>query len=157
MHTYTAILLLGVGATAITDLWGIVRAKWLGIPFPDYGMVGRWLLHMPAGRFRHISMASATPKPGELVFGWLAHYVLGIVFAGLLILFAGSHWLAKPTFLPALATGVITVVTPFFVMQPGMGLGIAASKAPDPASARINALITHGVFGVGLYLTGIMM
>ena len=59
---------------------------------------------------------------------------------------------ASVTLLPALVVGVVTVVFPFFVMQPGMGFGIAASKAPDPMRARLRSLMTHTVFGIGLYL-----
>ncbi|MEZ0237260.1 MAG: DUF2938 family protein [Methylophilaceae bacterium] len=35
-----------------------------------------------------------------------------------------------------------------------MGAGIAASRTPRPNAARIQSLITHGVFGLGLYIAG---
>jgi len=47
------------------------------------------------------------------------------------------------------------VVFPFFIMQPSLGLGIAASKTPHPARARLKSLVTHAVFGVGLYVCGL--
>ena len=37
-------------------------------------------------------------------------------------------------------------------MQPSFGLGIAASKTPHPNKARLKSLMTHTVFGVGLYV-----
>jgi nitrous oxidase accessory protein NosD len=40
-------------------------------------------------------------------------------------------------------------------MQPGMGAGIAASRTPKPAVARINSLLTHATFGLGLYLAAL--
>jgi hypothetical protein len=40
---------------------------------------------------------------------------------------------------------------PFFVMQPAMGLGFAASRARRPGAARVQSLLTHLVFGGGLY------
>ena len=43
------------------------------------------------------------------------------------------------------------LLAPFLLMQPGMGLGVASRRAPDPVAARIRSLVTHGVFGVGLY------
>lgn len=61
-------------------------------------------------------------------------------------------WLAQPTVSPALLYGVGTVVFPFFIMQPSLGFGIASSRAPNPTYARLKSLVTHGVFGVGLYL-----
>jgi hypothetical protein len=39
-------------------------------------------------------------------------------------------------------------------MQPGMGLGIAARRAPNPTAARMRSLTTHAVFGIGLYAAG---
>ncbi len=50
--------------------------------------------------------------------------------------------------------GIGSVAAPFFVMQPAMGAGIAASRTPRPAIARLHSLVTHAVFGLGLYTTG---
>jgi hypothetical protein len=36
-------------------------------------------------------------------------------------------------------------------MQPGMGAGIAASRTPRPVAARMQSLLTHIIFGLGLY------
>jgi hypothetical protein len=36
-------------------------------------------------------------------------------------------------------------------MQPGMGAGIAARRTPRPGAARLQSLVTHAVFGFGLY------
>jgi hypothetical protein len=69
MDNLTSVLLLGVGATAITDLWGFARGPLLGVPAPDYGLVGRWFGHMAHGRFRHDAIAQAPRIPGELVIG----------------------------------------------------------------------------------------
>jgi hypothetical protein len=65
---------------------------------------------------------------------------------------ASGEWLTRPTLLPALLYGVGTVVFPFFLMQPSLGLGIAASRTSNPTQARLKSLATHTVFGVGLYL-----
>jgi hypothetical protein len=54
-----------------------------------------------------------------------------------------------------LAVGVGSVAAPFLILQPGMGAGIAASRTPNPPAARWHSLITHTVFGLGLYLTGL--
>jgi len=147
-------LLLGLGATAVMDTWMALRKRLFGIPAPDYGLVGRWLGHMRHGRFRHDRIAAATPVHGELAIGWMAHYLTGISFAALLLAIFGSAWLRSPTPGPALALGIATVAAPFLIMQPGMGAGIAASRTPRPASARMQSLLTHGVFGLGLYASG---
>ncbi|WP_429082899.1 DUF2938 domain-containing protein [Aeromonas bivalvium] len=154
MNTLLAVLLIGVGATALMDLWGVARKPLLGMPLPSYAMMGRWLGHMPQGRFRHEAIGAASPIPGESLIGWSAHYLIGIAFAALLITIQGQDWLLAPTPGPALALGLVTVAAPFLVMQPGMGAGIAASRTPNPASTRVHSLINHAVFGLGLYLSG---
>jgi hypothetical protein len=43
------------------------------------------------------------------------------------------------------------VAAPFLLMQPALGAGIAAAKTPNPTAARLRSLMTHAVFGLGLY------
>lgn len=147
-------LITGIGATAVMDVWGVARKPLLGIAPPDYGLVGRWLAHMAKGRFRHESIAAASPVQGERLIGWSAHYLIGIMFAAVLVGIWGLAWCRHPTLGPALIVGIATVAAPFLVMQPGMGAGIAARRTRNPASARIQSLITHAMFGLGLYAAG---
>jgi hypothetical protein len=146
---------VGIGATAVVDLWSLIRKPLLGMPLPNYGHVGRWLAYIPRGRFRHESIAATPAVPSERLIGWTAHYLIGIAFAVILVLVEGVAWIREPTLGPALAVGIATVIFPFFVMQPGMGAGIAASRSPRPAMARIQSLVTHAVFGLGLYLAAL--
>ena len=147
--------LIGIGATAVTDLWSIVRRVAFRVPFPHFGMVGRWFVHLARGRFRHESIAAATAVRHEHLIGWTAHYLIGIAFAALLVAIWGVSWIHQPTLAPALIVGLGTVAFPFLLMQPGMGAGIAASRAPNPTTARIQSLVTHGVFGLGLYVAAL--
>lgn len=143
MNTISATLVIGIVATLLTDLWALVRRQIFGTPLPNYGFVGRWIAHMPRGRFRHQSIAAVTPARGEGIIGWSAHYLIGIAFALLLP--------EQPALAPALLVGIATVAAPFLVMQPAMGAGIAASRTPRPNIARLQSLVTHGIFGLGLY------
>ena len=92
--------------------------------------------------------------PGERVVGWTAHYLIGIAFAAVLLALWGLDWARQPTLAPALIVGIGSVAAPFLVMQPGMGAGIAASRTPRPAAARFHSLVTHAIFGFGLYAAG---
>ncbi|UTW13475.1 DUF2938 domain-containing protein [Marinobacterium rhizophilum] len=154
MNHLLSILLIGTGATMVMDLWSLVRKPLLGIPPPNYGMVGRWITYMAYGQFQHDAIAASAPMRGERVTGWMFHYLTGIAYAALLIAIWGNSWIHTPTLGPALAVGIITVAAPFLLMQPGMGAGIAASRTPKPNSARLQSLITHAVFGLGLYVSG---
>jgi Protein of unknown function (DUF2938) len=146
-----AAIAIGIGATLVMDLWNLFLKRAFGIPSLDYCLLGRWLRHMPAGTFRHASINAAPPKRCECKVGWTAHYTIGVVFALVFVLIS-RDWLARPTLLPALVYGIATVVFPFFIMQPSLGLGVAASRTPNPAQARLKSLATHTVFGVGLYV-----
>lgn len=154
MNNILSTLLIGTGATVVMDLWGVVRKPLFGIARPDYKMVGRWFGHMAHGRFRHDAIAASPAVPNERLIGWTAHYLVGIAFAAVLVGIWGSAWIQHPTIVPALTVGIGSLAAPFLLMQPGMGAGIAASRTPRPASARLQSLITHAIFGVGLYAAG---
>ena len=147
-------VITGICATAVMDSWSAIRKSLLGIAPPNYAMVGRWLAYMPQGQFRHNAIGAAPAKPAEASIGWLAHYLTGIAYAGLLLAWQGAAWIREPTLGPALLVGIATVAAPFLLMQPGMGAGIAASRTPAPNQARRQSLLNHGVFGIGLYLGG---
>ena len=142
---------IGIGATLVMDLWNLFLKRAFSIPSLNYCLLGRWLRHIPGGTLRHANIAAAPRKPLECTVGWIAHYTIGVVFA-LVFVFISGDWLARPTVLPALLYGIATVVFPFFILQPSLGLGIASSRTPNPAQARLKSLVTHTVFGVGLYV-----
>jgi hypothetical protein len=50
-----------------------------------------------------------------------------------------------------------TILAPWFVLQPGMGAGIAASRTPNPRAARLRNLATHTVYGIGLYVSAVAL
>ena len=157
MQNIVFIVLIGIGATLVMDLWALLRQQLFGIAPTNWGMVGRWIGHMRKGRFSHSSIANADAVSGEKIIGWTAHYVIGIGYAVLLFLLFGETWLLQPTAGPALALGIATVVAPFFVLQPGMGAGIAASKTPNPNAVRLHSVLNHALFGLGLYLAALVL
>ncbi|MDY6976501.1 MAG: DUF2938 domain-containing protein [Pseudomonadota bacterium] len=157
MQNIVFIVLIGIGATLVMDLWALLRQQLFGIAPTNWSMVGRWIGHMKKGRFSHISIANAGSVRGEKAIGWAAHYVIGIGYAVLLFLVFGEAWLFEPTLGPAVVLGIATVVAPFFILQPGMGAGVAASKTPNPNAVRLHSVVNHAVFGVGLYLSALIV
>lgn len=143
---------IGAGATLVVDAWAFLLQRAWGIRPLDWALAGRWIGHFPRGRFMHADIAAATPVRGERWLGWSFHYATGIAFALALLAVNDSGWADRPTLAPCLAVGLLTVVFPFLVMQPALGAGVAASRTPRPAQARLRSLVTHGVFGLGLYL-----
>lgn len=148
-------VVVGVSATVVSDLWNLLLKRVFRIPSLNLRYLGRWLLHMPAGTFKHASIADAAPKGRECVVGLAAHYTIGAVFALALVTITAGEWLVRPTLVPALVVGVVTLVFPLFLMQPALGLGVASSRTPKPTLARFKSFMTHLSFGIGLYLSAL--
>ncbi|WP_286911990.1 MULTISPECIES: DUF2938 domain-containing protein [unclassified Pseudomonas] len=153
---FLAALPIGMGATVLMDLWGLLLRR-LGVATLNFAMVGRWAGHALKGRMWHQAIAKAEPVRHELAWGWVIHYAIGVLFAMLLIAMAGESWLQAPTLGPALVVGMGTVVAPLCFMQPVMGAGFFASRTPAPARNCLKSLVTHLVFGVGLFLSAAMI
>ena len=148
--------LIGVGATVLTDFWALFLRRAFKVRSLDYCLLGRWVMHMPAGVILHERIAAASKKQYECIVGSMTHYLIGTGFGVLFVLIASTEWLTRPTLMPALAFGAATVIVPYFTMQPAFGLGIAASRAPHPTKVRLKSLMTHTVFGVGLYVSALL-
>jgi hypothetical protein len=117
MDLLTCTVVIGAGATAVMDLWTVVRARLLGGRMPDYAWLGRWFA-----------------RSHERAVGWIAHYLIGMVFAAGLLAIWGVEWAKEPTLAPALIVGIGSVAAPFLI---GKG--------------RLQSFVTHAVFGFGLY------
>ena len=150
-------VVLGIGATLFMDLWALIQIHILKIQVLDYALVGRWAGSLAIGTRGQGPISSVPAFPHEAALGWAIHYATGIAYAALFLLIVRNGWQADPTLLPALAFGAVSVVAPFFILQPGLGAGIAASRAPRPNVARFKSFLTHLVFGAGLYLTAVIM
>ena len=149
-------VLLGIGATAVMDVWLLLLKK-LGVSTLNFAFIGRWVGHRLRGQVAHTAIAKAAPVRGELAWGWLTHYAVGVAFAGVLLSFQGAAWVHSPTLLPALAVGMGTVAAPLLVMQPAMGSGFAASRTVTPLKNCLRSLANHTVFGLGLYLSALVI
>ncbi len=147
-------LLIGVGATLTMDVWAAVLRRF-GVPSLDFALLGRWIGHLPQGRFFHQGIGRTPPVRGEAVIGWMAHYAIGITFAALLVDTFGLAWARSPTVVPALMIGICTVVAPLLILQPAMGAGIASSKTATPLFNAGKSVVTHTVYGLGLYLSAL--
>ncbi len=154
LQEFPLAMLIGIGATAVMDAW-LLLLNHLGVPTLNFAFIGRWVGHLFRGQFAHAAIAKAVPIRGELAWGWITHYAVGVAFATVLVGIQGADWVRSPTLLPALAVGVCTVAAPLLVMQPAMGSGFAASRTPTPLKNCLRSLANHTVFGFGLYLSAL--
>lgn len=150
-----SITVIGIGATVVMDISSLILMPVFGSPSAGYCLVGRWLSHMLDGTFTHTNIVAAAHKRFECAVGWLAHYTLGVLYAFVLVAIVSKTWIVRPTLLPTIVFGIVSLVVPFLLMQPSFGFGIAASKTPAPTRARIKALLAHTAYGLGLFFSAI--
>ena len=148
-------IVIGVGATVLFDLWQQFL-RLFGIPKPNWAMPGRWFAHLWRGRLMHEDIGKSEPVANETALGWLFHYLVGILFAGILLAIWGLDWARIPTVLPARIVGWVTIGCGWFILQPAMGLGIAAAKRPNANQLRLLNFLGHTVFAIGLYGTALL-
>lgn len=148
---------IGIGATVLMDVWAVVLWKVFRQGRPNWAPVGRWFWHLKNGTVFHDDIGKAEPYAGELALGWIGHYAVGILYGVILALVMGAGWFAAPTFLPAWILGIVTVGAGWFLLQPGLGIGVAASKLPNANTVRALNLVAHTVFALGLYGTALLL
>jgi hypothetical protein len=150
-------VVIGFGATVLMDLWAVLLWKVFRQTRPNWAPVGRWCWHLKSGTVFHDSIAAAEPYGQEQALGWVFHYAVGILYGVILAGLVGASWFAAPTFLPAWILGIVTVGAGWFLLQPGLGIGIAASKLPNANMVRFLNLVSHTVFALGLYGTALLI
>lgn len=150
-------LVIGIGATVVLDLWALLLNRLFGFGLPNWAMVGRWVGHLPSGQFAHDDIGKAAPVAGELTIGWIFHYAVGILFAALTLLIGGAAWRAAPTWPLPLIVGLVTVGCGWFILQPALGAGMAASRKPDAMQIRGLNIAGHVVFGFAMYAFALMI
>lgn len=145
-------IVVGGIATFVADLWSLALQAIGGVPRANWGLIGRWIAGFRRGVFVHHPITAAPPISGELVIGWAFHYVVGVIYAVLYLVVVRTVIGSTPSLLSALVFAWITLIAPWFVMQPALGLGVMAARAPKPRAARILSFSVHTWFGIGLYL-----
>jgi len=151
MEQALRILVMGITATVAIDLWATFANRILGWPRTNWGLVGRWIGHMRDGQFTHVSIGSSPPVAHESILGWVFHYVVGCIYAALYLMYVAAVQMGQPTLESAVVFGWVTILSPWLLMQPALGLGFFASKAPRSNLVRLQNLIIHTLFGLALY------
>lgn len=149
--------IIGIGGTVAMDAWAAMLQYLVRTPATNWAMVGRWLGHIPKGKFRHENMGAVAPIRGEALIGWIFHYGIGIAYGLLLVAVNGRGWLAEPTVIPAVLLSLVLLVAPYLVMMPGLGFGIAGSRTPKPNVTRLKSVLAHTMFGLGMYATALLI
>jgi hypothetical protein len=157
MGMATQAFLIGIVATIGMDLWATIVKYIFRLPATDWAMIGRWFGHMPRGVFVHHPISESPAIRHELAIGWIAHYVTGVVYGFLYLYIVVALFSSTPSLGSALVFGIATLVAPWFIMQPGLGMGVFATQAPRPDLIRLINLSMHVAFGASLFLGWLLL
>jgi hypothetical protein len=161
MNAYTdiflrlgSVLLAGIFACLVLDLWQQILKRIFGIPASNWAVVGRWFIRTWRVKTMYQPTIDAElPEPRELQVGWLVHYGVSVGYAAVLYALMTVVPLFKPTLFDGLVFGVLTVAVPWFYFMPCMGKGVMARLTATPVKACSVALANHLVYGVALVLS----
>ena len=150
-------ILIGLAATVAMDIWAVILHLVFKQNKPNWAPAGRWFHCVARGHFLHQDLGAIEAFPQEQAVGWFGHYAVGVAYGIIFALIVGPAWFAAPTFIPAWIFGIVTIGAGWFIMQPGMGLGIAASKTPNPNKVRLLNFAAHTVFALGMYVSALIL
>jgi len=154
-HVLLIGVLVGLLATVVMDLGGGLGLL-LGIASRSprrmgHELIGRWIGYMFQGKFKHADILQSPPLRGELPFGILIHYLIGVILTLIYFAFLSITQLPSSA-LMAIAYGLATTVSPWFLMFPSEGMGWLGRDAPGKAHLARASLFNHAFFGIGLAL-----
>ena len=140
----------GVLGTLVMDSLNHLFARTRILSKIDVGMIGRMSAGWSRGRFRYRHPGEIEPVANEILYGYIAHYTIGVVLALTYVL--GWDLLLGGTASPAwaLAYGVATSVASLFFVYPSMGLGMFGRRSPEGIRSPLSSLANHFFYGVGM-------
>ena len=119
-------------------------------------MIGRMAVGWIRGRFFYKHPNEMDEVAHEVLFGYITHYLIGIVLAipyifGWDILIGGN-----PSLIWAIFYGIVTTVASWFFVYPTLGLGVLGLKSSEGFRAAFSSLANHLFYGIGL-VVGIVL
>jgi len=100
----------------------------------------------------HRPIADTAAVDGELALGWSLHYLIGLVYGFAYVGLMVYGFETPPSLLNGFVFGACSVVIPWFILQPGLGIGVMGRRAPKPLVPLLNALANHIVYGIALFI-----
>jgi hypothetical protein len=145
----------GVLATVVMDAAMVAASLVGGRAFtsdrlgPD--MIGREVVDLARGEWRHGDITREPPRHGESAVGMITHYVTGIILtqAFLLLPYRGDGRRSLPA---ATVYGIATAILPLLVLFPSLGYGWFGLRSGEAGRLARAMLLGHTAFGVGIGL-----
>ena len=144
------IIIVGVGACVIFDLWQRVFYWLTDIPPTNWSIVGRWTFGlMTKGQLIASDIESQSERQNELLLGWAVHYVIALGYATIYA-FLMLLGVVETGVVDGILFGVTSVIVPWFFFLPCLGKGVMARLTPKPLRVCLMALMMHSLFGFSL-------
>jgi hypothetical protein len=155
-HFLFCSLVAGFAAATAADVGRTLYQLATGFPPVNWSVSGRWFLMVFGGQPYVPNIGAAPTLPNELLAGHIAYYTISMVFAAVYLLSLSLIFKRKPSVRNGLLFGWITMIFPFFVQMPAMGMGILASNTATPVLIMLRTLVHHSSFGLGLALGALL-
>ncbi len=150
-------LFVGVGSTLVLDLWVLLVEKVLGIPPTNWGVVGRWLKGIAAGRFVADTTDDSKITLTEKSLGWCFHYIIGVVYAALILIIYGVEFISNPTLAPVIVVGVVlSTIAGLGILMPALGAGFFGRLLPNKAATYVYLVVAHAIFAGGQFAFSVL-
>ena len=145
-------LLAGIIATALFDIYQIALNYAYGINKTRWDLVGRYFIGLKNNKFFREDLTNDSSEKYELIYGYLIHYAIGIIY-GFFYILINIIFYEEPSILIALVFGFTTILGAWCIMMPfAYNLGFFASKSDEKYHLIVQGLLAHFIFGTGLYI-----
>ena len=154
IHPVFSIVISGIAACLVLDLWQQLLKRWMGIPTSNWAVVGRWFIHTWRVKTMYQPTIDAElPEANELRVGWWVHYAVSVGYAVVFYTLMVLVPVFKPTLFDGLIFGALSVAVPWFYFMPCIGKGVMARHTATPVKACCVAFANHLVYGVALAMS----
>ena len=142
----------GLIATILFDLFNYSLNYAHNIKKPKWYLLGRYFIGYRQRRYFRISLENDDEEDNELLWGYIIHYFIGIIY-GLFYVCLNLSLFDYPSLLIAYLFGFITVLGAWCYLMPfAYSLGFFASNSDQQFNILAQNLIGHFVFGTGLFI-----
>ena len=142
----------GLIATLIFDIYQYSLSYAYGIDKPRWYLVGRYFIGLKNNQFIRKDLINDDNEKNELIYGYLVHYIIGIIYGYLYVILNYIFFESASIFL-ALTIGFLTVLGNWCVMMPfAFNLGFFGSKTDAQYKVLLQNLLAHFIFGTGLFI-----
>jgi hypothetical protein len=142
----------GLIATFLFDLFSKSLSYAYGINKPKWHLLGRYFIGYKQKKFFRKFLEEDDEEDNELLWGYAIHYIIGIIY-GLFYVCLNLLFFDSPSLIIAYLVGFITVLGAWCYLMPfAYNLGFFASKSDQQLNILVQNLISHFIFGTGLFI-----